>query len=257
LFAGRLFKDSDTPQNQSVLIVNEALAKLLGGTNALGASFSLSEDPKNHVVIGIVSDAKHLSLEDASEPHLYACSFQHAWRWGHLLIKTKDNPRNHINAFTSAVWNVEPDQSIVAIQTMEDVVKESIQDYRFTFTVLSVFAGLGLFLMLFGIYAVFNYAVSERIHELGIRIAIGAQARDIFLLLYKEGVILLFLGIGGGITLAAFSFRFLQAYLFQVPPYDPMTLGIVAFGIILAGSAALFSPALRAVRTNPITVIRS
>lgn len=256
LLAGRYFAETDTAQNQPVVIVNESMANRIGRNSVLGEAITFGEEPA-HVVVGVVADVKHAGLDRAPEPEVYACAWQHTWRWGNLLVRTADAPMRHEKTFLNAVWSVDPDQPVIFLTTMENILTESTRDRQFVLYLLSLFGVIALLLLLFGVYAVFNYSVAERAHELGIRIALGAAAGDIFALLYRQGAWLLLLGILLGLALAANTHGLLRSYLFGVQIFDPVTILLVAAGIAASGCIAILFPVLRALRSNPLSILRA
>ena len=258
LLSGRYLNDRDTIGNQPVVVVNESMAKLIGIQNALGKYVLLGEEsPVKHQIVGVVADIRHSGLNQPVQPEIAASLWQHSWRWGSILVKTSGAPQKYNAAFLNAIWAIDPDQPIIAVQTMEDVVADSVEDFRFVFVLLTIFAGLALLLLLFGIYAVLAYSVTERNHEIGIRMALGARPENIFQMIYKEGATLLTLGIAVGIVFGFSTLHVLKSYLFGVDPIDPLTLAFVISGILIVGFSAVLFPALRAIRTDPLTVLRN
>lgn len=257
ILAGRVFLESDTVGSQPVMVINETLAKRLG-KNILGSTVGLIDEelPENHIVIGVVNDVRHLGLSEPPAPEIYVPLWQHSWKWGMLLIRTADDPNTHFKAFVKVVESADPDIQVVGVSTMDELASGSIEQSRFLLALLSVFGGLALFLMLFGIYAVFSYAVTQRRREIGIRMAVGAAAKDILMMLYKESILFLLLGIAGGAALSLNTIQALRAYLFEVTPYDPITLLSVAACIMIMGFASVLPSAIRAVRTNPMDTLR-
>ncbi|MCI0416850.1 ABC transporter permease [bacterium] len=257
LLAGRYFNEHDTAENQPVVIVNESFAKLIGNQKALGKYISLGEDEVRHQIVGIVADIRHSGLNQPFQPEVSACLLQHPFRWVSIFARTTGPPEKFNSAFMNSIWAVDPDQPIIAVQTMEDVIESSVEDFYFIFVLLSIFGGLALLLLLFGVYSVLAYSVSERNHEIGIRIALGAGSQSIFKMIYREGTRLLAAGIIVGIALGMGTLHVLKSYLFGVDPIDPVTFVFVISGILIVGFGAVFFPALRAIRTDPLAVLRN
>jgi putative ABC transport system permease protein len=173
-----------------------------------------------------------------------------------IVLKTNGNPASLAASLRAAVAEVDRDQPLVRVRTMEDAMSESVAQPRLRTTLLALFSAVALVLSLIGVYGVMAYAVSERTHELGVRIALGATPGDIRSLVVSEGTRLAGIGIVIGIIGALAASRALGALLFGVSATDPATFALAALVLAAAGIAAAYVPARRASRIDPVSLLR-
>ncbi len=270
LVAGRLFTNRDRDQSQPVAIVNETFVKkFLGGVTkqGVGARARLGTVPDDESpemeIVGVVGDTKQ-AFEAATQPTMFVPIAQSPldeilggmYRNLSIVLKTNGNSASLAASLRAAVAEVDRDQPLVRVRTMEDAMSESVAQPRLRTTLLALFSAVALALSLIGVYGVMAYAVSERTHELGVRIALGATPGDIRSLVVSEGTRLAGIGIAIGIVGALAASRALGALLFGVSATDPATFGLAALVLAAAGVAAAYLPARRASRIDPVSLLR-
>lgn len=276
LFAGRGFLESDTDGNLPVAMVSREFVKRnFAGDDPLGRKVRLggpaelaSDDVKKYpwfTIVGVVGDVKHDSLESETPIELYVPFAQHidgkALRYRALMLRSDTvSPLALTPLVRNALLKVDKDQPIADVQSMDQIVADSLGSRRISMSLLMTFAGLALILAVIGIYGVMSYSVTQRTQEIGIRMALGADRRQVMLMISKQAFRLVAVGLGVGVALAiglAFGLsRILADQLFGVKATDPATFAIVAG--VLASVALLASgvPARRATRINPVQALR-
>jgi len=173
-----------------------------------------------------------------------------------IVLRTDGAPAAVAGALRAAVRDVDPDQPLVRVRSMEDAMADSVAQPRLRATLVVLFTAVALALALIGVYGVMAYAVSERAHELGVRIALGASIADIRRLVVGEGARLAVVGIAVGLICAVAGSRAVTALLFGMSPLDPSTFGVAAVAVGLAAVAATYGPARRASRIDPVSLMR-
>jgi putative ABC transport system permease protein len=274
LVAGRVFSTRDRDRSPAVAIVNEAFVKrFFGGAagRAIGARAQLGATPgptdgpdgaPQIEIVGVVGDTKQ-AFEAALQPTMFVPYEQHPieilggmYRNMSIVLKTTGDPLAIAGGLRAAMREVDRDQPLVRVRTMEEAMSESVAQPRLRTTLLALFSGVALALSLIGVYGVMAYAVSERTHELGVRIALGATPQDIRALVTRQGGRLAAVGIAIGIAGAAVTSRGLGALLFGVSATDPATYAIAAAALVAAGIAAAYLPARRASRIDPVVLLK-
>ena len=258
LLKGRDFSDGDTLNSPLVVLINQAAArKLWPNVDPIGARIS-GDSKKWATIEGIVGDVRQASLGSESVPEVYLSYLQDPFAWPYLtlLVHTAGDPVKLTASIQGAVWSVEKDVPISSVSTMEKIRSHSIAQPRLTALLLSVFASLALVLASVGIYGVMAYSVTQRTHEMGLRMALGASVGDVLSLVVRQGLWLAALGIVIGLAGAFALTRGLERFLWGVKPTDPATF--VAVSLLLAGVAlaASFIPARRATRVDPMVALR-
>jgi ABC-type antimicrobial peptide transport system permease subunit len=208
-------------------------------------------------VVGIVGKMKTGSLEEPFSPHIYASIWQSGVKIMSIFVRTASSADMLAEPLRREVQAIDPALPVFNVRTMESVVSDSLAARRFAMTLLGFFAGIAMILASIGIYGVMAYFVTQRMREIGIRIALGASRRDVVRLIVGRGVWLTLTGIGVGIVGAALLTRSLQSLIFNVRPLDPLTLFAGATLLLAVALAACFIPALRAMRVDPVLVLRS
>jgi putative ABC transport system permease protein len=274
LVAGRAFTDRDRDRSAAVAIVNEtfvkrffggAAARAIGARAQLGAIPSPTDGPDGAPmmeIVGVVGDTKQ-AYEAALQPTMFVPYEQHPidilggmYRNLSIVLKTTSDPLGAAGGLRAAIREVDRDQPLVRVRTMDDAMSESIAQPRLRTSLLALFSAVALALSLIGVYGVMAYAVSERTHELGVRIALGATPAEIRRLVTREGGRLAAIGIAIGVVGALATSRALGALLFGVSASDPATFAAAAAGLIAAGIAAAYLPARRASRIDPVALLR-
>ena len=256
---GRAFQANDREDAPKVVIINEALAqRFWPNENAIGKrlGFRPKEPQIWHEVVGIVGNVRHRSLDADPKPELYFPYSQYPGRFMTLVVRTSSDPVNAIGAVRSQVLALDPDQPVFDIKTMDERLSKSVGVSRFIMLLLGVFAALATLLASVGIYGLMAYTVTQRTHEIGVRMALGAKTTDVISLVLRHGLKLVFAGVGIGVAGALALTRLMETLLYNVSPTDTLTFVVIT--LILAGVAlaACFVPARRAARVDPMIALR-
>jgi hypothetical protein len=257
--------------------VNEAFArKYFPNEDPIGQQILLRFTPypvdeeRPRQIVGVVGDVKHFGLGQEVPPFMYASYLQQqaVFPGGtaiphlhhYVVIRKASGLRSRGNELAGdvkkAIAGIDPDLPVTGVRTMEDVITESMGDYRVYMQLLGVFAGVAALLAAIGIYGVMSYFVSERTREIGIRVALGAERGDVLRLVGALGLKLALLGVGAGLALAFGLTRFIATFLFGVKATDPVTYSIVAIALIGVAMVACYVPARRALRVDPMIALR-
>jgi putative ABC transport system permease protein len=207
-------------------------------------------------IVGVVKAIRHISLQDKPKPELYVPYQQNASRDMTLVLRTASDPLQLVSAVRNEVGSVDKDQPLFNINTMEQVVNESMVLNRFSMYLLAVFSIIALVLAAVGIYGVMSYSVTQRRHEIGVRIALGAQRTDVIKMIVKQGMGLALLGVGIGLLAALGLMRLIASLLYGVSANDLLTFGATALLLSLVALMASYFPALRATKVDPIIALR-
>jgi len=259
LVKGRLFSEREMTEASHVVIISETFARqYFPDVDPIGqrVTIEMSDNPVPSEIIGVVGDVKHAGLDVAPRAMSYWPHPELAFPFMTLVVRTSGNPLSVVNAIREQVKALDPDQPIADARTMEQLLGESTARARFSTVLLGVFAGLALALAAVGIYGVMAYAVAQRTHEIGIRLALGAQPRDIVGLVVRQGMLLAVAGVAAGLMGAFAATRFLESLLFEIPPTDLPTF--VGIPVLLSAVAlvACWIPARRATRVEPVVALR-
>jgi putative ABC transport system permease protein len=260
LRAGREFTESDNAQAPKVLIVNEAFAhRYWPHENAIGKHIALGRQAPAEVV-GVVGDVKNRSLALDAAPQVYFPFPQIPWGNMNLLVQTANDPHNMVAAIRAQIAAVDPDQPVTNIQTVDDLMNGSRAEPRFFMTVLGIFSSVALALAIIGIYGVLAYSVAQRRQELGIRLALGAEKRDIVRLVVRQGLSLTLIGIGIGMVVAlVLSWALagmLSGMLYKVNARDLITFLLTPLVFLGIAVLASYLPARRATQVDPTEALR-
>jgi putative ABC transport system permease protein len=258
---GRGIASSDQPGTTKVLVVNQTLAKrFFPNEDAVGQSISLGwgSDTTGDLrqIVGVVGDVRSAALEDAPEPTVYVPIMQAPYQNLSILVRTNAEPSSLAAPLRAIVRELDHEVPVYSVQTMEERVASSVGRQKFYATLIAIFAGVALVLSAVGLYGVIAYAVSQRTHELGVRVALGATGDRISRMVIGEGLALTAVGAVIGIGGSLLAGKLVTSLLFGVSALDPATLvGVIA---VLGAVAAVASwlPARRAARVDPLTAIR-
>jgi putative ABC transport system permease protein len=257
LLSGRVFTERDAAGGQPVVIVNETTAKRYWpDQNAVGKHVANSRDMIQREVVGVVADVKFNTLSTASSEEMYLPLAQSPWPAMTLLVRWNGDSRSLVSAMRAKIAEVDPTLPVSGILSMEDVVSASVAQPRLIVQLVGVFAGLALLLSAIGIYGVMAYSVTQRKQELGIRVALGADPRDILRLVVGQGMKLALIGVVLGVLISLLLTRLLSSLLFGVHAIDPIAFAGSAVVLAVAAFAACYLPARRATRVDPIVVLR-
>jgi putative ABC transport system permease protein len=258
LKAGRLFTDQDTLQSTKVAIVNETMARALWpNENPIGRHFIVWRDEKlPREVVGVVGDTKG-SLDKEPGQQMYVPYAQDP-TWGSLslVVRTTGEPSALAGSVREAIRAVDRGVPNYNLKTMNDVVSTSAAPRRVPMLLLSAFAGVAMLLAMLGIYGITSYYVTQRTHEIGVRMALGAQIVDVLKLVLRRAMLLALIGIGIGVAGAVAVTRYLTSLLFGVKPIDTLTFVAVAVVMAVVVFVACLVPARRAAKIDPLEALR-
>ncbi|MDQ3254626.1 MAG: FtsX-like permease family protein, partial [Acidobacteriota bacterium] len=252
----------DDADAAKVVVINRALARrLFSNESAVGRRLQLINPEQSNEwreIIGVVGDVRYSGLDDPGDATIYTPFAQTPMLWNYLMIRTTTAvpPASVIGSVRSAVVTVDPKLEAANFQTMDQVVSETVAQPRFYTTLLATFALLALVLAGVGIYGVVSYSVTQRTHEIGIRMALGARKLDVMKLVVGQGMLLAFVGVAVGLGGAFALTRLMTNLLFGVSATDPVTFAVIS--LLLAGVAlvACYVPARRATKVDPMIALR-
>ena len=261
LIAGRVFDAHDDAQARPVIIVNETFAKkFFPGENQLGKRItpdvSVSGTPPVREIVGVVGDVKHRTLWLPPDPECYMPYDQMPFGSMTLVVRASQDPLQLVPAMREQVKALDAELPVYHERTMDTYVSNSIAQRRFTGVVCSAFAAVGLILAMVGLYGVMSYAVEQRTHEIGIRVAVGAERKDILRVMLTHGLRLSLIGVAIGTIGALALSRVIASQLYQVTSTDVRTYIVVSIVLTGVALAACYIPARRATRVDPIVALR-
>lgn len=255
---GRDFSERDNFAAATVAIVNHAFVeKYFPGQNLLGKRLQVCWTfTKPAEIVGIVADSRQADLQQTPQPTIFLSNSQAPMYFATLVVRAARDPRAIARAVETAIHRVDPDQAVSDVQSMEAVFSDSVSSPRFEAILLAVFAAIAIALAVIGIYGVVSYSVSQRTNEIGIRMALGARSSDVVGMVLREALILTALALALGLAISLGLSRVLQSLLFEVTPTDPLTLILVACGLLAVSALAAVLPARRAMRVDPMAALR-
>jgi putative ABC transport system permease protein len=257
---GRFFNRGDTATSPPVIIVNQALAKKYWPNgDALGKRITFGNPKKKDAIwvtiVGIVGDIKHRSLDEAAKPEMYVPWAQDPYSTGILVVRSKQDPGSLILAIRRQIREIDAAQPLANIRSLEKVIADSVAPRRLSVVLLGVFAGVAILLASVGIYGVISYLVVQRTHEIGVRMALGAQRADVLRLVLLRALKLVAIGVTAGLIMALCTTRVLSALLYSVSAFDAPTFALVAFTLAIVACFASYIPARRATRADPMIAL--
>ena len=263
LIKGRDFDDRDKHGSTPVVIVTERFAReyfpneeAVGKRIRPGISTYDDEEETWREIVGVVGDVRNRGLNTDSPAAYYVPQTQVPFSQLVGVIKTSNEPRSLTSAVTKEVGALDQDVPVFAVKTMEEYLSTSVARPRFSTTLLSIFAAVALVLTIVGLYGVMSYSVAQRTNEIGIRLALGAQSRDVLLMIVKQGGALILFGLVLGLGGAYAATKLIQSLLFGVKAKDPFTFVAVAVLLAIVALLACYIPALRATKVDPMDALR-
>jgi putative ABC transport system permease protein len=257
LIAGRFFSQTDQAGTPAVALINRTMAqKFWPGSDPIGKQIELLDDKKPATIVGIVGDIRQRNLSERAPAQLYFAYAQNVNTFATLVVRTEGDPMAMANAVRQAVWSVDSNQPMWKVRTLESLLARSVGDRRYLALLLSIYSGLALLLAAVGIYGVLSYSVNQRIQEIGVRMALGAQPADIVRHIISRGMAMVLTGVVLGWVGAFGVTRLMAKLLFGVTPSDPATFVIGASILTAVALLACYVPARRAMRVDPIVALR-
>jgi len=259
---GRAFTDRDTANAPLVMIVNQALAQRdFPNENPIGKRIGLgNNDAKGQPVwweiVGVAADVRSLELREPATPEFYLSALQDSFGSMFVVIRSTVEPTGVAGAIRQAAAEVDKSAAVSDIKTMDHIVSDAVTQPRFNLFLLGLFSGIALLLSAAGIYGVTAYSVSQRTHEFGIRMALGAQAGDVLRMIIRQGMLLISIGVTLGLAASFALTRLLRSVLFGVSVTDPLTFVAITFLLTLVALIACYVPARRATKVDPLTALR-
>ena len=259
LLAGRFFDARDTADAPDVVIINKSLAdRVFAGRDPIGRRLNYGGNFDAEVIVGVVGDVKITGLDDAIKPVVYNPLRQAAPLASGFVVRTQVDPAAVINAIRNECRALETDAALFNVRTVEEIMADSPATFtrRLPALLIGIFAGVALLLAAVGIYGVVAYSVRQQTHDIGVRMALGAQVSDITKMVLRQGLALALAGIGVGTLAAIFLTRLLGSLLFEVKPSDPLTFVVVASVLCAVSLLACWVPARRAAKVDPLDALR-
>jgi putative ABC transport system permease protein len=260
---GRLFSESDNENAPDVAVINEAFARTYWPNDeAVGKHLKLNNARGSTVnaswtaVVGVIADARTESLAESSVPQIYVSVYQHQAKDLAIFLRGRLDPAATPVELREQIQLINPELPVFGARMLKDVVTASLSERRFSMEMVGLFALTALLLAGLGIYGVISYLVSERTHEIGIRLALGAQSRNILRMVLRQGLGLAIAGASVGLICALIVSHLMAGLLYGVRPTDPLTFTGVALLLIGVALLACYIPARRAIRVDPLVALR-
>ncbi|HKY27254.1 MAG TPA: ABC transporter permease [Pyrinomonadaceae bacterium] len=258
---GRYFQESDNRQTTPVAIVNETMARQFWPDGALGKRFKLGVEEAPWVnIVGVVADVRQMGMDVPVKAEMYFPYRQITTHFGYaprdLVVRASSDPFSLVSSIRKAIHEVDPEQPVANIETMDDQLASETGPRRMGMMLLMSFAGLALVLASVGIYGVLSYFVTQQTREIGVRMALGAQRSDILSLVMRKGMVLAVAGVAIGTLSALALARLMASLLFGISARDPITFAAVAVMLLGVALAACLIPARRATKVDPVIALR-
>jgi predicted permease len=264
VLSGRPFTAADTADSLKVVIIDTTLAeKYFPGQNAVGKRLRLGGAPGHGPpapwleIVGVVGHIQNYGIGEPTRYQSYVPYPQQAPSGFSFVLRTSVQPSTLTSAVRAALREIDPALPVFGVRTMQEVFNSTVATQRVALGLLGVFAGLALLLAAIGLYGVLSYAVTQRTREIGVRMAIGADARAVIKLVVFQGLRLAGLGMAIGLGLGLLAARLMQSQLYQVSAFDPASFAAVALLLLVVGLFACLIPAWRATRVNPVEALRT
>jgi putative ABC transport system permease protein len=258
LLRGRLFEDGSAADAQNRVIINETMARAhWPNEDPLGRRIKVSwNDDREDEIIGVVADVRMTGLDARPRPAIYWPHPRNAYGSMTLTVRALGDTGPVVNTIRGILRELDANLALADVRSMDEVVSRSVAQRRLTMTILTIFAAAALLLAAVGIYGVIAYTVTQRTQEIGIRVALGAQQRDVLRMVVGQAAVLAGIGIVAGAAGAVVLTRWMADLLFNVAPFDPMTFSAVAGLLAAVALLASYIPGLRATRVDPVVALR-
>jgi len=263
ILKGRDFDHNDRHGSTPVIIITETFARQyfsnedpIGKRIHPGVSSIEGDESTMREIVGVVGDVRNRGLSTDPRPAFYVPQTQIPFSQMVVVVKTDNEPRSVISGATKDVASMDADLPLFGVKTMEEYMSASVAAPRFNTTLLSIFAGVALVLTIVGLYGVMSYSVAQRTNEIGIRLALGAQGRDVLMMIVKQGSKLILIGLAIGLLSAFALTRLVESLLFGVKAKDPLTFAVVAMLLAIVALLACYVPAWRATKVDPMEALR-
>jgi len=260
LLRGRFFSEQDSPSNPNAAIISETLARrYFPNQDPIGRQMRFGFPPDRNVsreIVGIVGDVRDVTLSRKPGPMMYVPFAQAPLYGGEVVVRSSLSASSVAAGIRQAVHSIDKDLPVTDVESFPDAVGASVTQERFRTLLLSSFSGIALILAAVGIFGVISYSASQRTHEIGIRMALGAQQRDVLRLILGQGAKIALLGVGAGAVAALLLTRLMASLLYGVSATDPLTFGAVAIVLLGVAVIACYIPARRAMRVDPMVALR-
>jgi putative ABC transport system permease protein len=257
---GRYFTAADSGNAPRVMVVNETLARrYFPHEDPIGKRINrgTESEPSWWEIVGVVGDIKYKGLGEETLPAFYQPIAQNTWRGVFLIVKTEAaDPLGLAAAVRNEIRSLDRELPVTRVRTLEQRLYASVAQPRFRTAIVALFAALALILASIGIYGVISYSVTQRTHEMGIRIALGARSRDVLSLVVKQGMALTVIGLGVGLSASFALTRLMRTLLFSVSATDPLTFIVISLLLTVVALLACWIPARRATRVDPLRALR-
>jgi predicted permease len=259
---GRTFDERDNDKSPVTVMVNQSLARRdFPGEEPIGQRLNFGAVGKDgqpvwFEIVGVVADVRNLELNSEPTPEIYTCYLQDPFAGMSYVVRSQVEPESLVPAVREAVRQVDRAQPVAEIRKMEQIVSEAAAQPRFNSLLLGLFASLALLLAAAGIYGVMSYTVTQRTHEIGVRMALGAQTRDVFRLVVGQCMRLTLVGLALGLVCAFALTRVMATLLYGVKPTDPSTFAGGALLLVLVALLSCYMPARRATKVDPLVALR-
>jgi putative ABC transport system permease protein len=257
LLKGRQFSDRDDKDAPAAIIINEALARRYWpDEDAIGQRLTVGFEKAPRQIVGVVGNVKQTTLNADPRPTMYMPHLQRPTGGMTIVIRANSDASSLSQVARTQIHSVDPSIPVTNIRTMDEVFAASIAQQRFAMLLVGLFGVLALTLATIGIYGVMSYSVTQRTHEIGLRMALGAQRADVLKLILKHGILVSLLGVVVGVAASFGLTRVMSSLLFGVTPTDTIIFATVALGILAIGAIATYLPAWRATRVDPLLALR-
>lgn len=260
---GRAYTERDNTNSPLVMIINQQTAReIFPDENPVGKRITFGNTDQNQQpvwfeIVGVVANVRSLELREEPEAEIYFSSLQDNWPAMSLVVRSSVEPSTLSGSIREVVNEVDKSVPVSQVNTMEHVVSESITQPRFNLFLLALFSTVAMLLSAAGIYGVTAYTVTQRTHELGIRIALGAQVGDVLKMILGQGMAVIGVGLVLGLVAAFWLMRLLRSLLFGVGENDPLTFAAITFVLLIVALIACYIPARRATKVDPLEALRT